>query len=509
MSSPAAGTLSIGARRVLVVAVTTLGTAAYDFTWTVVGVAMPHMQGSFSATPDQVAWVMTGFIVGSAMMMASVGWLSARFGRRQLFLFAMAGYTITLIGCGLADSLVEEVAWRFLQGLVGAPLIPLGQAIAVDAFPPEHHGKATSFWGVGVVAGGAFGPVVGGWLIEHYGWPWIFYITIPIGAVSFVASWLVLSETPRDKARRLDWFGFASLIIAVVAVQLMLSRGERFDWFDSPEVVIEGLVAGIAFYLFIAHTATAKRPFLDRALFRNRNYVIGLVFLLAFGAIIILPNVLLPLLLVNLAGYPVVETGFLLIPRGVGVIAGLLVIGQIEHRVNARALIFTCLVLYVATSWQMAHWTIEVQPFEVMWPNFVQGICGGLMWVPVSTLALSTLDKRLQDEGYAIFYLQFDVGSAAGVAGVIALHTRQTQINHALLTEHVSPYNELMHSPALPELWDLGERTGLAALDHEITRQAMMIAYNNSFLVMAAMAAALLPLALLFGRLRAQAPGTQ
>ncbi len=188
MSAPAAGTLSIGARRVLVVAVTTLGTAAYDFTWTVVGVAMPHMQGSFSATPDQVAWVMTGFIVGSAMMMASVGWLSARFGRKQLFLFAMAGYTITLIGCGMADSLVEEVSWRFLQGVVGAPLIPLGQAIAVDAFPPEHHGKATSFWGIGVVAGGAFGPVVGGFLIEHYGWPWIFYVTIPIGAVSFIAS---------------------------------------------------------------------------------------------------------------------------------------------------------------------------------------------------------------------------------------------------------------------------------------------------------------------------------
>lgn len=506
MSAPAAGTLSIGARRVLVVAVTTLGTAAYDFTWTVVGVAMPHMQGSFSATPDQVAWVMTGFIVGSAMMMASVGWLSARFGRRQLFLFAMAGYTITLIGCGMADSLVEEVSWRFLQGVVGAPLIPLGQAIAVDAFPPEHHGKATSFWGIGVVAGGAFGPVVGGFLIEHYGWPWIFYVTVPIGAVSFIASWFVLSKTPRDKTRRLDWFGFASLIIAVVAVQLMLSRGERFDWFESPEVVIEGLVAGVAFYLFLAHTATARRPFLDRALFRNRNYVIGLVFLLAFGAIIILPNVLLPLLLVNLAGYPVVETGYLLIPRGVGVIAGLLVIGQIEHRVDARALIFTCLVLYVVTSWQMAHWTIEVQPFEVMWPNFVQGICGGLMWVPVSTLALSTLDKRLQDEGYAIFYLQFDVGSAAGVAGVIALHTRQTQINRSLLIENVSPYNELMHSPAMPELWDLNERAGLAALDYEITRQAMMIAYNNSFLVMAIMAAALMPLALMFGRPRARAP---
>jgi DHA2 family multidrug resistance protein len=508
MSAEAAATLPVGARRFILVAATTLGTAAYDFTWTVVGVALPHMQGSFSATPDQVAWVMTGFIVGSAMMMASVGWITARFGRRQLFLFAMAGYTITLVGCGLADTLFEEVMWRFGQGVVGAPLIPLGQAIAVDAFPPESHGKATSFWGIGVVAGGAFGPVAGGALIEHLGWPWIYYVTVPIGVISLVASWLVVPETPRNPDRKLDWFGFATLMTSVVAIQLMLSRGERLDWFDSAEVVAEGVVAGLAFYLYLVHTATAKHPFINRALFRNRNYVLGLVFLLSFGAIIILPNVLLPLLLVNLAGYPVIETGYLLIPRGVGVVIGLLVIGQVEHRVDARTVIFVCLLFYVFTGWQMSLWTIEVTPWDVMWPNFVQGLCGGVMWVPVSTLALATLDKRVQDEGYAVFYLQFDVGSAAGVAGVIALHTRQTQTNHALLSEHVNPFNELFGSPKVPEVWDIAEASGLAALDHEVTRQAMMIAYNNSFLLMTLMAAALLPMAFVFRRSRPRPAGS-
>lgn len=498
MTAEAGAALPTGLRRVILVVAATLGTAAYDFTWTVVGVALPHMQGTFSATPDHVAWVMTGFIIGSAMMMASVGWVTARVGRKRLFLIALAGYTITLIGCGMSTSLTEEVAWRFIQGVLGAPLIPLGQAITVDAFPPEHHGKATSYWAIAIVAGGAFGPVFGGALIEHYGWPWIFYVTVPVGALSFIAAWLVIPEIPNDPGRRLDWFGFATLMVAIAAIQLMLSRGERLDWFDSPEVVAEGLIAGFAFYLYVAHTCTADHPFIDRALFRNRNYVTGLIFLLVIGAIIILPNVLLPLLLENLMGYPAMAAGYLLIPRGIGIIIGLLFIGQIEHLVDPRKVIFICLLFVVFTGWHMSLWTIEVRPWDVIWPNFVQGLTSGIMWVPVSALALGTLEKRLQADGYAVFYLQFDVGSALGVAGVIAVHTRNTQVNHEILTAHVNPFNELLRYPSMPDLWDIAETSGLAALDLEVTRQAAMIAYNNSFLLIAVGTALLLPLVFFF-----------
>ena len=498
MSAAAAEALPTGMRRAILVTAATIGTAAYDFTWTVVGVALPHMQGAFSATPDQIAWVMTGFIVGSAMMMASVGWLTARLGRRRLFMVALAGYTLTLLGCGMSTSLFGEVTWRFVQGVLGAPLLPLGQAITVDAFPPERHGKATSIWAIAIIAGGAFGPVFGGALIEHFGWPWIFYVTIPVGAVSFIAAWLVIPEIPNEPDRKLDWTGFASLMVAIVAVQLMLSRGERLDWFDSPEIAAEGFVAGLAFYVFCAHTVTARKPFIDRALFRNRNYVFGLVFLLVIGAVIILSNVLLPLLLENLAGYPAIQTGFLLIPRGVGVIIGLLLIGQVEHRIDPRAVILFGLVGVALSSWQMAQWTIDVRPWDVMWPNFVQGVASGIMWVPISALALGTLEKRFQADGYAIFYLQFDIGSAVGVAGAIALHTRHTQINHAILTEHVNLFNELLRYPAVREMWDIADAEGLAALDFEITRQAAMIAYNNSFLLIAVASAVLLPMVFFF-----------
>ena len=507
MTDAPAAALPTGLNRAILVVAATIGTAAYDFTWTVVGVGLPHMQGTFSATPDQVAWVLTAFIIGSAMMMGSVGWVTARLGRKRVFMLSLAGYTATLLGCGIATSLEEMVVWRFVQGVLGAPLIPLGQAITVDAFPPDRHGKATSIWAIAIVAGGAFGPVAGGWLIEQYGWPWIFYITIPVGIVSFIAAWIFIPEVPNDPKRKLDWFGFATLMIAIVASQLALSRGERLDWFNSPEVIAEMLIAGIAFYLFVVNTMTAERPFIDRALFRNRNYVISLFFLLIFGAIIILPNILLPLLLQQLAGYPATQAGFVLIPRGIGVIVGLLLIGQIEHRVDARMVIFLCLIATVYTAWEMAHWNVDVRPWEVIWPNLIQGIASGMMWVPVSALALGTLDKRLQAEGYAIFYLQFDIGSAVGVAGVIAIHTRQTQATHAMLAEHVNPFNELFQYPSIAKIWDLAEAGALAALDHEVTRQAAMIAYNNSFVLLAIGTAALIPTVFFFRPTRPGAGG--
>ena len=498
MSVTSDAALPTGMRRVILVAAATLGTAAYDFTWTVVGIGLPHMQGAFSATSDQIAWVMTGFIVGSAMMTASVGWVTAKVGRKRLFLFALAGYTVTLIGCGLSSTLMGEISWRFLQGVVGAPLIPLGQAISVDAFPPERHGKATSIWAIAVVAGGAFGPAFGGMLIDNYGWPWIFYITIPVGVISFIAAWIVIPEIPNDPDRKLDWFGFATLMTAIVALQLMLGRGERLGWFDSYEIIMEAMAFGLAFYLFIAHTLTSKINFIDKALFSDRNYAVGLLFLLLFATIIILPNFLLPLLLQQVAGYPAIEAGYLLIPRGVGVILGLLIIGQIEHLIDPRKVIVVCLLFVIYTGLEMSQWTVDVRPWDVIRPNFIQGLTSGMMWVPVSALALSTLPKRFQADGYAIFYLQFDIGSAIGVAGVVALISRYTQINRAILVENVSPYNELLRYPEITRIWDIAETEGLAMLDLEIARQAAMIAYNNSFLMITLGAVLLLPLTLLF-----------
>ena len=487
----------IGARAMLIAFCVTLGTWTYGFTWNSVGVALPHMQGTFSATTDQISWIMIGFVIGSAIMTASIGWLSTRFGRREVYLAALAFYTVTLFGCSQATTLNEAVIWRVLQGFSGAPLIPLGQSIAVNAFPPGRHSQATSLWALGFVTGNVVAPTLAGILIEEFSWPWIFYVNIPVGVLVFVAAWFLIPKSAKSPVP-LDWFGFTTLILGVGMLQLMLARGERLDWFESREIVIEALVAGLSLYLFLAHSLTAKRPFIDLSLFLDRNFALGQFFIFLVGVFLYLPLLLLPLLLQQVAGYPAVETGYLLMPRGIGSVLGLLIMSQVRDRVDPRPILCFGLVLAAVPTWEMAHWTAEVRPWDVIWTNFLHGCSAGAIWAPLNTLTLSRLDKRVQDQGFALFYLNFDIGSAIGTAAIIGLHARHSQINHALLSEHINPFNELLRSERLPEIWEMAESRGLAALDNEVSRQAVVIAYNNSFLVTAIVIALLIPLVLVF-----------
>ena len=494
-----------GLRFVLLVAFATLATTAYDFTWTVVSVALPHMQGTFSTTSDQIAWVLIAFMVGSAVMTASTGWCSARFGRKNLFLFATAGYTISLIGCGMSTTLTEMTIWRFAQGLVGASLIPLGQAIVVDAFPPERHGQATSIWAIGVMLGSVAGPIGGGFLLEDLSWPWVFYVTVPVGVIAFFGALIFVPATPADKTRHFDWIGFTTLVVGASLLQLALARGERQDWFASAEIVIEMMMAGTLLYLFAVHMVLAKNPFVDRALFVDRNYIAGLVFIAVIGALIVLPNFLLPLMLQQIGGYPPVETGKMLMWRGGGILAGLILVGRIAHLLNPRLMIAFGLVLMAVPAWYMAQWTVDIRASDVMWTNAVQGFGGSFIWVPISTLTLSGLAKRNQDQGYALFYLFFELGSSVGVAAIVGQHARDTQTNHAVLTEAIHPFNQLFGYRGVADAMDLAEPATLAMLEAEIQRQSVMIAYNNAFLSTCVMAAALIPLVLLFRRRTAPA----
>ena len=307
-------------------------------------VALPHMQGAFSATTDQIAWVMIAFIIGSAMMTTSVGWFSGRFGRRRVYLCTVAGYTVTLIGCAASTSLEQEVLWRFAQGFCGAALIPLGQLIAVNAFPKERYSQATSLWAMGFVVAGVLAPAVAGFIIEDLSWPWIFHINVPVAIGVFAAAWFLVPDSPR-KTKPMDWMGYLSLIICVGVLQLMLARGERLDWFSSPEIVIEALISAIAFYVFLAHTFTAKEPFVDKVLFHDRNFGLGLVFIFLIGTVLFLPLLLLPLQLQQVGGYAPIDTGYLLLPRGVGTLIGLVVMAQIRDRFDPRPILCVGLTL--------------------------------------------------------------------------------------------------------------------------------------------------------------------
>ena len=480
-------------RRMLVTFCATFGTALYSFTWNSVTVALPRMQGTFSATTDQIAWMVIAFIIGSVTMTACIGWFADQFGRKRMYLIASAGFAVTLLGCGLSTTIEQAVLWRFLQGVFGAALIPIGQLIAVSVWPRERHGQATSLWALGFVSANVIAPSIAGVIVESLGWPWIFFITLPLAVAVFVASWFLVPLTPRNE-RPLDWLGFLSLIIGVSVLQLMLARGQRLDWFESAEILIETSVAAICLYIFVAHTIMAKRPFYDRSLFLDRNFAVGQLYILLLGSVMFLPLLLLPLLLQQIAGYPVVDTGYLLLSRGVGSVLGLLVMAKLKGKTDPRPILFIGIAITAYAAWSMSTWTVDVRAWDVVRTNFLHGVATGFIWAPLNILALSRLQPRLQDQGFSMFYLNFDVGYSVGTAIVIGMHARHSQINRAVLAEHVSPFSSVV----IPKQWALTDSTGLAAIQVEVERQATMIAFNNSFMVSAIALMVLIPFIFIF-----------
>jgi len=498
---PSAGSAlpALEPRAYLVVMVATLSTAAYAFMWNSVTVALPHMMGAFAATTDQITWVMISYIVGSAAATASVGWFTGRFGRRRVFLFAIAGFTVSQLGCGMATTLEGEVLWRMIQGICGAPLVPLGQILAVNAMPGRHT-QATSLWAIGFIAANVVSPTLAGYLIEAYGWPWIFFASMPVSLACLLAAWWFVPDSEHG-ARHMDWFGFLTLIIGLAVLQLLLARGERLDWLDSTEIVIEMLVAGILLYLFAVHTRFSRQPFIARELFANWNFMLGLMLVFLVGCVLYLPMILLPLQLEQLGGYPPGAIGELMMARGIGTVLSLALMSRLRDRVDLRGLMLVGLLVTGGAIWSMSLWSAEVSPQLVMASNFMMGAATGSVWAPMNTMTLSHLPKQNQDQGFALFYLVFDVGNAIGTAVLIAMHTRHSQIGHALLSEHVSPFRDVIRERLVDgDHWDQGSLQALMGIDSEITRQALAIAYNNSYLVAAMVLAAMIPLIFLYRR---------
>ena len=462
---------------------------------TIANVALPTMQGSLLTTQDRIAWVLTSYIVTAAIFMPPTGFLAGRFGRKRLFGFAIAGFTVTSMLCGIAGSLEEIVVYRAAQGAFGAFLVPLSQAIMLDTYPREQHGSAMAIWSSGVMIGPIVGPTLGGWLTETYDWRWIFFINLPFGVLALAGLLVFVPETGRDRARRFDWFGFALLALAVGCFQLMLDRGELKDWFDSAEIVIEASVAAMAFYMFIAHTATAPgRAFIPPHIVADRNVIAGLVLVAAFGALLLTALVLLPPFLQHLMDYPVLAVGWVLAPRGVGAMAAMLTVSRVSRTVDMRLILLAGLALIAWSMWEMAGFNTDVDMFTLVWTGLVQGFGLGMFFVPLNVCTFATLDPRHRTEAAGLFNLARNIGSSVAIAMLVALVTRYTQINRAELGSRVSEFD----AGRLPDLWSPGAAAGLAALDAELTRQAAAIAYVNDFKLMTLVALAAMPLVLLF-----------
>ena len=483
--------------RVIVTICTIMATLMQSLDSTIANVALPYMQGTMSASQDEINWVLTSYIVAAAIMTAPTGFLAARFGRTRLFVTAVIGFTVASVLCGMAQSLNEIVLFRVLQGMFGAALVPLSQSVMFDIYPPEQRGAAMAIWTMGVMVGPICGPVLGGWLTENESWRWVFYINVPFGIVTVFGLLTFLKETSYGSAARLDWIGFGTLSLAIGAFQTMLDRGETQDWFGSPEIILEAIVAGISFYLFLVQFALAPKPFLSPKLFTDRNFVVGITLYFTLGLIMYATIALMAPYLQHLMDYPVVTAGIVLAPRGAGLMLAALICGRMIKRISPCLLIAFGFISGAYALYQMTSWTPDVAESTMIAVGFLHGISIGFLTIPINILTFATLPQTLRTEAAGIYSLMRNLGSAIGISVTGALLERNTQVNHDLIAGAVTPFNRALQSGAASHVWTFGSTHGLTALNEEVTRQAQVIAYIDDFKLMLVLALVVLPLLLL------------
>jgi DHA2 family multidrug resistance protein len=465
---------------------------------TIVNVCLPHIQGSMSAAQDQISWVLTSYIVSSAIMMPLTGWLAGRFGVKYIFLASVIGFTVTSALCGAATSLSQLVLYRMLQGVCSAGLVPLGQATLFTIYPREKHGHAMAIFSTGAMMGPILGPTLGGWLTDNLDWRWCFYINLPVGALCGFGIFLFLRSGRGLRRDEFDLFGFAMLSLAVGALQLMLDRGQTKDWFHSTEIWIETTVAALCFYLLIVHTVTAgERSFVNKELLKSPNFVAGSVLMFGVGVILSGSLALLPSMMQVLLGYPVFDAGWMMAPRGFGTMLAMFIVARLINRVDNRIFILVGFLLTAGSLWQMTGYSLLMGSWPILFAGFAQGFGLGCTFVPLNLLALSGLPHHILTQGTALRALMRMLGGSIGIAILETQLTQNTQIVHSRLMEALRPDNPLAQAPYLAAPFSLTDPSGIAALNHEVTRQSAMIGYIDDFALMLIVILASLPLLLL------------
>jgi len=473
---------------------------------TITNVALPRMQGELSASQDQMGWVLTSYIVASAIMIPLAGWLANAFGKRKVMLVSIVVFTIASLLCGIAQTLPEIVLFRFLQGVGGAALVPLSQAVLFDINEPRDFPRAMAMWAGAAQIGSIGGPALGGYLTEHLSWRWVFFINLPIGVLALLGM-LTLKERPLPPRGRFDFMGFAALSIAITALQLMLDRGQQLDWFSSREIVAEAVIAVGAFYVFVVHMFTTDKPFLNPALFKDSNYLASTLFIFLIGIVMFATLALLPPLMQNLMDYPVVLTGLVTAPRGIGVVLGMMIVGRLLKFASVRAVITVGLLITAYSLWQMTQFSPDMTYMPMVLSGLSQGLGIALVYVPLSSTAFSTLDPALRNEGAALFSLMRNIGSSAGISVVLFMLTRNTQTMHASLAATVRTPSADPASLQIADHVNPYADRSLAAIDAAINHQAAFIAYLDDFKLMMVATLATLPFVLLLRSGRAVEKG--
>jgi DHA2 family multidrug resistance protein len=486
-----------GARLLVITVSLILAPLVQVFDTAMVAIALRYMQGELSATQDQIAWVITSYLITLTVFTPLWGVLGGMYGRKRLMLISIVCFTSCAMGAGFSTSLTEILIWRALQGVFGSALLPLGMSSLLSVYPREKLGVGMAWWGVGMMFGPMFGPTIGGYVTEYLSWRWAFFINLPIGVIAFVMMSIFVPRTGSRVFRPFNYFGFVTLGVGIGALQFILDRGERYDWFESTMIVTVALVGFAAFWLFLVNVFTTKTPFIEPVLFKDRDYLAGTVLRALFGVLIFGSLVLMPPFIQDMGGYPPLLSGYAMAPRGAGTMIASFFVGYLLPYADPRKIIGAAMVVIAVTMWQLSTFTEDIDMTAFVVNNFIQGLAFGAFMVPLNSVAFTTLAPELRDAGTSFYSLVNNIGRSLGVALFSSYLVRASQSYQASLSEHVRPDNEVLHHLVLPPPWSLTDPVGLAALDRTVVQQAKLLAYISDFQLIAIVVVACMP-ALLF-----------
>ena len=463
---------------------------------TIVNVTLPDMMGALGATADQVTWVLTAYIVAEAVTIPLTGWLAGRFGRRRIMLLGIGSFVLASALCGLSESLAQMVFFRLVQGVAGAPLIPLSQGVLVNLYPASQRGKAMAIWGIGVMLGPILGPTVGGLVTDHLDWRWVFYINLPVGLLNLALVVRTIRETPRRSVGT-DWLGALFMIVGIGSLQTVLDRGNQEGWLDSGFILLLGLTSITGIALFIWRSLHCTRPIVDLRLFADRNLAVAATLMLAFGLALFGTIAIQPLLMEQLLGYPVATTGLAMAPRGLGAALGMVIVSRLSQHVDRRWIILTGMLLAGTATWIMSWYNLGISIGWIIWPGVLQGIGMGAIFVTLSTLAYATLASEHTDAGAGLYNLARSIGSSIGISIAATWFSRFGQADWNRLGGHINPFNPALKQWLQATGLHLEDPTTVAILTNELASQSSMLAFTQVFSLIALTFALMLPFLLL------------
>ncbi|MGC1621058.1 MAG: DHA2 family efflux MFS transporter permease subunit [Candidatus Acidiferrum sp.] len=478
---------------------------------TVVNVSLPHIAGSLSATVEEATWTLTSYLVANAIILPLTGWLSNFFGRKRMLMLSVTGFTIASFLCGLAPSLPFLIVCRVIQGACGGGLQPISQAILLESFKPEDRGKAMGFWGLGIVVAPMLGPVLGGWLTDSYSWRWVFYINIPIGIASIVMTQLFIFDPSyiRRASQKIDYWGIGMLAVGIATLQIVLDKGQEKDWFGTEWITILAVISGVVLLVFLIYELKVKDPVVNLRVFTNRTYSTGVFLMALLGVGLYGTTVLIPLVLQTLLGYPALQAGFAMAPRGLGSFIGMPLVGIMMAKFDPRKMLTVGMVVCGITLWQLSRLNLDAGFWDFCWPQFYMGLALGLIFVPLTTVSMAPIRKENMGNATSLFNLVRNLGGSIGISAVSTMQTRFEQRNVSSLGAHVNPYslsarttmNSLQHM-FMSKGSDVvtAAHQARAAMFGMVEQQASMLAYNSIFLILAGLFVLMLPFIFLMRR---------